>query len=108
MCSQKNDTSLIKNIIKETLEETKEKFLGSVLKKLEIIEGSIFEHKNEIDALKKLKRSEERNRCHERKTAEFSHVSSLNDLEQYGTASGFLASQMIRTNNHRWTWPNNR
>ena len=34
----KNDTSFIKTIIKDTLEEMKEKFLGSVLKKLEVME----------------------------------------------------------------------
>ncbi|KAH3837369.1 hypothetical protein DPMN_110756 [Dreissena polymorpha] len=49
----KNDTSLIKTIIKDTLEEIKEKFLRSVLRKLEVIVGSVFESKNEKNALKK-------------------------------------------------------
>ncbi len=49
----KNDTSFIKTIIKDTLEEIKEKFLGSVLKKIVVMEGSVFESKNEIDALKR-------------------------------------------------------
>ncbi|KAH3793272.1 hypothetical protein DPMN_146779 [Dreissena polymorpha] len=91
----KNDTSLIKNIIKETLEEIKEKFLGSVLKKLEIMEGSVFEHKNEIDALKKQikdQKSEIDAMKEKQCEAEFSHVSSLNDLEQYGRRNSIRIS----------------
>ncbi|KAH3818019.1 hypothetical protein DPMN_119606 [Dreissena polymorpha] len=49
----KNDTSLIKTIIKDTMDEIKEKFLGSLLRKLEVMEGCDFESENEIDALKR-------------------------------------------------------
>ena len=83
----KNDTSFIKTIIKDTLEEIKEKFLGSVLKKLEVMEGSVFESKNEIDALKrtiKEQRSEIDALKKAQQDAESIHNSSQNDLEQYG------------------------
>ena len=48
----KDDTSFIKDIIKETVEQLKEKLLGSVLKRLEILEGTVFEQKSDIEFLK--------------------------------------------------------
>ena len=47
----KSDTSILKNLIKDTLEEVKDKFLGSLIKRLEILEGNLFDHTK-----KKLKR----------------------------------------------------
>ncbi|KAH3772919.1 hypothetical protein DPMN_174266 [Dreissena polymorpha] len=83
----KNDTFLIKTIIKETLEEIKEKFLGSVLKKLEILESSVFETKNEIDSLHKIiKEQKSEIDCLKKLQydTECSQTSGQNDLEQYG------------------------
>lgn len=48
----KDDTSFIRDIIKETVEQLKEKLLGSVLKRLEILEGTVFEQKSDIESLK--------------------------------------------------------
>ncbi|KAH3746494.1 hypothetical protein DPMN_180902 [Dreissena polymorpha] len=46
----KDDTPFIRDIIKETVEQLKEKLLGSVLKRLEILEGTVLEQKSYIES----------------------------------------------------------
>ncbi|KAH3849315.1 hypothetical protein DPMN_091714 [Dreissena polymorpha] len=74
------------------------------------MEGSICEHKNEINALKKQVNDQKvviealiLKKCE----TEYSQSSSLNDLcnTEEETASGFLASAMTLTNKHQLPWP---
>ncbi|KAH3719476.1 hypothetical protein DPMN_062313 [Dreissena polymorpha] len=48
----KDDSAFIKDIIKETVEQLKDKLLGNVIRRIEILESDVFEHKREIDLLK--------------------------------------------------------
>ncbi|KAH3771812.1 hypothetical protein DPMN_173141 [Dreissena polymorpha] len=48
----KEDSSFIKHIIKETVEQLKEKLLGNVIRRIEILESDAFEYKREIETLK--------------------------------------------------------
>ena len=48
----KDDSTFIKDMIKETVEQLKEKLLGNVLHRIEIIESDLFEQKREITLLK--------------------------------------------------------
>ncbi|KAH3796769.1 hypothetical protein DPMN_150340 [Dreissena polymorpha] len=47
-----DDSSFIKDIIKETEEQLKEKLLGNVIRRIEILESDALEHKREIEVLK--------------------------------------------------------
>ncbi|KAH3857654.1 hypothetical protein DPMN_100265 [Dreissena polymorpha] len=83
----KGDTDIIRNIIKETLEELKEKLLASVLKQLEIIESNMFDQAKELASLKEkmneqTKEIEILKNCNE--SSKQTYEASLNDLEQYG------------------------
>ncbi|KAH3724637.1 hypothetical protein DPMN_050459 [Dreissena polymorpha] len=49
----KDDSIFIKDIIKETVEQLKEKLLGNVIRRIEILENDVFEQKREIEQLKK-------------------------------------------------------
>ncbi|KAH3891771.1 hypothetical protein DPMN_015879 [Dreissena polymorpha] len=48
----KDDSTFIKEMIKETVEQLKEKLLGNVLRRIEILESDSFEPKREIEMLK--------------------------------------------------------
>ncbi|KAH3863891.1 hypothetical protein DPMN_026897 [Dreissena polymorpha] len=48
----KSDTDIIRNIMKETLVELKEKLLASVVKQIEIIESNMFDQAKELASLK--------------------------------------------------------
>lgn len=83
----KNNTDIIRNIIKDVLEGLKEKLLGSVVKQIEIIESNLFDQAKELASLKEkltekdkeieiLKQSNE--------SVKHNHEASINDLEQYG------------------------
>ncbi|KAH3855846.1 hypothetical protein DPMN_098416 [Dreissena polymorpha] len=47
----KDDSAFIKDIIKETVEQLKDKLLGNLIRRIEILESDVFEHKREIDLL---------------------------------------------------------
>ena len=83
----KSDTSILKNLIKDTLEEVKDKFLGSLIKRLEILEGNLFDQTKEIETLQKLvktKNNEIDILKQKLVDANLKHAEQLNDLEQYG------------------------
>ncbi|KAH3748759.1 hypothetical protein DPMN_183210 [Dreissena polymorpha] len=48
----KEDSSVIKDIIKETVEQLKDQLLGNVIRRIEILESYAFEQKREIELLK--------------------------------------------------------
>jgi exosome complex exonuclease DIS3/RRP44 len=83
----KDDSALIKNIIRETLDELKEKLLSSVIKRIEIIEGNMFDQAKEVESLKQqleTKNNEIESLKQKEHSSEQAHKASLNDLEQYG------------------------
>ncbi|KAH3884618.1 hypothetical protein DPMN_008601 [Dreissena polymorpha] len=45
----KEDSSFIKDIIKETVEQLKDQLLGNVIRRIEILESDAFEQKREIE-----------------------------------------------------------
>jgi len=47
----KDDTSIIRSMIKETFDELKDKLLSSVVKRLEIIECNVFDQTNKMESL---------------------------------------------------------
>ncbi|KAH3741888.1 hypothetical protein DPMN_048618 [Dreissena polymorpha] len=61
---RKKVCSFIREIVQEIVEQIKEKLLGTVLRRLEILEGSVFEQKRDLenfqnDVLEKNKQIEE-------------------------------------------------
>ena len=88
----KEDSSFIREIVKETVEQIKEKLLGTVLRRLEILEGSVFEQKRDIeklqnDVLEKNKQIEElkskNEMLHTEKSTSAIHNEFENNTEQY-------------------------
>ncbi|KAH3847747.1 hypothetical protein DPMN_090078 [Dreissena polymorpha] len=100
----KDDSLIIKNIIRETLEELKEKLLGSVMKRIEIIEGNMFEQAKEVESLKQ--QIEEKNLeidllKQKEQSSEKAHGASLNDLEQYGRRNSVQITGLLNDNENQ-------
>ncbi|KAH3792269.1 hypothetical protein DPMN_145760 [Dreissena polymorpha] len=49
----KDDSTFIKEIISETVEQLKDNLLGNVIRRIEILESDVFDQKREIEMLKK-------------------------------------------------------
>ncbi|KAH3737618.1 hypothetical protein DPMN_044211 [Dreissena polymorpha] len=49
----KDDSTFIKDIIKETVEQLKEKLLGNVIRRIEILENDVFEQNEKLSSLKR-------------------------------------------------------
>ncbi|KAH3876017.1 hypothetical protein DPMN_039297 [Dreissena polymorpha] len=82
----KDDTSVIRTIIRETIDELKDKLLSSVIKRLEIIESNVFDQSKEIDTLH-IQINNKNKEIEELKTklnkSEMHSAESLNELKQY-------------------------
>ncbi|KAH3810300.1 hypothetical protein DPMN_138690, partial [Dreissena polymorpha] len=86
--------AFIKEIIKETFEQLKDKLLGNVIRRIEILESDVFEHKREIDLLKQESAAKKNKQIEELKTENealqrtkaddsISHDEFANNTEQY-------------------------
>ncbi|KAH3825570.1 hypothetical protein DPMN_127450 [Dreissena polymorpha] len=82
-----------KDIIRETVEELKEKLLGSVMKRIEIIEGNMFEQAKEVESLK--------HQIEEKIWKSTSHETCLNDLEQYGRRNSVRITGLLNDNENQ-------
>lgn len=89
----KSDISLIREIVKDTINEMKDQFLSSIVKKIEVIEGSVHDRAIEIQRINEEMKSKKKeiDELHERtnyirdkirQEAE-EHEKITNDMEQY-------------------------
>ena len=83
----KDVTTFIKKIIIESLEEMKEKILGTVIKRIEIVESELHEKANEIDKMKvEVEKCKTENLVLKEQILKEQETrkEKLNNLEQYG------------------------
>ena len=98
----KNDKNFIKDILISTLEEMKDKIMGSVIKRVEILEGEIHDKAVKNDEMKKeVKKCKEENEkltSENKKLKENIQTESdtrkkhINELEQYGRKNNIRIS----------------
>ncbi|XP_060578456.1 uncharacterized protein LOC132735517 [Ruditapes philippinarum] len=89
----KSDISLIRQVVIDTVNEMKEQFLSSLVKRLEILEGSVHDQASETDQLKKdlknkqneLDEIKDKMQCIRDRVRRETETNDrvLNDLEQY-------------------------
>ena len=89
----KDDSTFIKEIIRETVEQLKDNLLGNVIRRIEILESDVFDQKREIEMLKKenetksklIEQLKSQNASLEHKKADQSmnHDEFANNTEQY-------------------------
>ena len=97
----KDDTNFIKLIITETLEEMREKIIGSVVKRVEIIESELHEKADENDQIKieieKCKSENESLRQQLQKETD-KRTEKVNELEQYSRRNNIRISGLLQDN----------
>ena len=106
----KNDKDFIKNILIDTLEGMKDKIIGHVLHRVEIIEGELMEKENEHIVLKKEIQeckitNKELNEQNNKLKIELEKESEIrkeqnNSLEQYGRRNNIRVSGLDFDNRH--------
>ena len=97
----KDDTSFIKLIITETLEEMREKIIGTVVKRVEIIESELHEKADENDKLKKeIEQCKSQNILLEQqlKKETDKRIENDNEMEQYSRRNNIRISGLSKDN----------